>query len=481
MAATKTELTGGSFQDSLGNPLASGYLTMHLSQDCSVSGVGTVCSGIDITVNLDANGNVVAGQYVWSNLVMSPQNNYYKVTGFTAAGQRAFGPNNQQVASGSTFNLDSWTPNTVISWFPATQPLLLEVNGAQASSQVVQDLVAGSGVTITDEGGGVIEFTASASIFEVNGTDLTSSSVVNFVSGTGITVSNPSAGEVLITNNSPAATLTTGSGFFGPGLSYYSFLLTGGLAGPSSNTAAGSTQSAGTLICYQFVLPYSITVSKVTTQCGNNTAGSISQFGIYSEAGALVLDARAWAATTGGQVSGVEGTTHFLPSSVTIPPGVYWHVQSASSSGSNPTFPGFVFPSGGTETNIISFWTKNATRAALAANASATGVTSLSISAASAAGSSLTLTGSFADPTASGTYVVVDNFTSTASGNNGSWLCTASAANSITVTVPSGVSVGSASANVYVPNATLPSTLGVLTPFTVDNGTDGVVCPVYEN
>jgi hypothetical protein len=136
---------------------------MHLSQDCSVSGVGTVCSGIDITVNLDANGNVVAGQYVWSNLVMSPQNNYYKVTGFTAAGQRAFGPNNQQVASGSTFNLDSWTPNTVISWFPATQPLLLEVNG----------------------------------------TALDSSSVVNFVSGTGIAVSNPSAGEVLITNTLP--------------------------------------------------------------------------------------------------------------------------------------------------------------------------------------------------------------------------------------------------------------------------------------
>ena len=200
MSATKTMLTGGSFQDSTGSPLASGYLTMHLSQDCSVSGVGTVCSGIDITVNLDANGNVVAGQYVWSNLVMSPQNNYYKVTGFTAAGQRAFGPNNQQVAAGATFNLDSWTPNTVISWFPATQPLLLEVNGAQASSQVVQDLVAGSGVTITDEGGGVIQFTASASIFEVNGTALDSSSVVNFVSGTGITVSNPSAGEVLITN-----------------------------------------------------------------------------------------------------------------------------------------------------------------------------------------------------------------------------------------------------------------------------------------
>ena len=163
MAATKTELTGGSFQDSLGNPLASGYLTMHLSQDCSVSGVGTVCSGIDITVNLDANGNVVAGQYVWSNLVMSPQNNYYKVTGFTAAGQRAFGPNNQQVASGATFNLDAWIPNSVISWFPDIQvPTIIEVNGVPLSSpSPVNFESSDSSVTITNPSAGIIDLQAS--------------------------------------------------------------------------------------------------------------------------------------------------------------------------------------------------------------------------------------------------------------------------------------------------------------------------------
>ena len=301
MAATKTELTGGSFQDSLGNPLASGYLTMHLSQDCSVSGVGTVCSGIDITVNLDANGNVVAGQYVWSNLVMSPQNNYYKVTGFTAAGQRAFGPNNQQVASGSTFNLDSWTPNTVISWFPATQPLLLEVNGAQASSQVVQDLVAGSGVTITDEGGGVIEFTASASIFEVNGTALDSSSVVNFVSGTGIAVSNPSAGEVLITNTLPG-------GFGGSNVANIP-LFTGGASG---------------LAGYSMIL---VIPASYITATGNSIQVGLSFYNVSSGAPAII-NAASIGSTLPNPAPAIEGFTYnynwsTAPVSITWPAGSF--------------------------------------------------------------------------------------------------------------------------------------------------------------
>ena len=122
MAATKTQLLGGAFQDSEGNPLSLGYLKMKLSQDASVSGVGNICSGIEITIQLDVNGNVVASpaQSVWANTggVLSPINTYYHVTGYTAAGQRAWGPNNQQVAAGATFNLSSWVPNSVISWFP---------------------------------------------------------------------------------------------------------------------------------------------------------------------------------------------------------------------------------------------------------------------------------------------------------------------------------------------------------------------------
>jgi hypothetical protein len=212
MPATKTQLLGGSFQDSLGNPLVNGTLKFHLSQDCLVSGVGTVCSGIDVIIQLDSTGNVASSastpsapnQYIWSNLVMTPQNNYYRVTGYTAQGQIAFGGNNQQVGSGVTFNLDNWTPNTVLSWFPSIQNLSLEVNGSPASSQVLQNLVDGAGITITDEGGGVISFASSVTLnVEVGGTPLSSTNPINFEAGAGIAVTNPSAGNVLITNTAP--------------------------------------------------------------------------------------------------------------------------------------------------------------------------------------------------------------------------------------------------------------------------------------
>ncbi len=166
--ATQTELTGGGFQDSEGNPLEFGYLKMHLSQDCLVSGVGNICSGIDITINLDIDGNAIAGQSVWSNLVMSPQNNFYRVTGYTSEGQKAWGPNNQQVGSGSTFNLDLWVPNTVISWFPEVQqPLLIEIGGVPNDSQTILDFESSdNSVTISNPSGGLVNLQASGGGFQ---------------------------------------------------------------------------------------------------------------------------------------------------------------------------------------------------------------------------------------------------------------------------------------------------------------------------
>ena len=159
--------------------LANRYLTFQLSQDGNVTGVGNLCSGITVKIQLDSTGNV-AGVSSTSrvraiptgNANISPINTYYKVTGYTAAGQRAWGPNNQQVAAGATFNLGTWVPNSVISWFPEVQQsLLLEVNGAAASSQTVQNLEAGANITITDEGSGNIQIAASGggASFDGNG------------------------------------------------------------------------------------------------------------------------------------------------------------------------------------------------------------------------------------------------------------------------------------------------------------------------
>ena len=159
--ATKCVLSGGAFQDSEGNPLSLGYLIFELSQDCSVSGVGNIAAGITVQIQLDANGNVAGspGASIWGNDVLSPQPNFYKVTGYTVAGQPSWGPNNQQVTGGS-FNLGTWVPNTVILWSPTVgQPLVLENAGVPLSSQTLLNFESSdASVTITDEGGGLLNF-----------------------------------------------------------------------------------------------------------------------------------------------------------------------------------------------------------------------------------------------------------------------------------------------------------------------------------
>lgn len=171
MSISKTMLTGGNFQDSEGNVLANGYLKMVLSSDESVND-SQICSGISLNIILDGNGSaaayptIPADQYVWANDVMSPTNSFYTVTGYTAAGQPAWGPNNQQVTSGGvgggTFDIGTWIPNQVISWSPSVQSLDLEINNSPASSQSLQNLVNSGTVTVVDNGGGNISFAAAA-------------------------------------------------------------------------------------------------------------------------------------------------------------------------------------------------------------------------------------------------------------------------------------------------------------------------------
>jgi hypothetical protein len=157
------QLIGGSFQDVQGNPLAAGYLTMELSQDEETND-SLICSGITITVPLDANGSIITSppQYVWGNDQMLPVNSFYKVTGYTAEGQAAWGPCNQQViGSGGTFDVGTWIPNQVIVWVPSPQPIAIEVNGVALSSSTSLNLTAGTGITLTDEGGGTLQISSS--------------------------------------------------------------------------------------------------------------------------------------------------------------------------------------------------------------------------------------------------------------------------------------------------------------------------------
>lgn len=168
--STKVQLVGGAFQDAEGNVLANGYLELILNQDNAVVGSGNITAGVTLRVQLDSDGNAASStstpsatnQFIWGTDVMVVPNAYYRVTGYTANGQTAWGPNNQQIQGSGTFDLGTWTPNQVISWIPPLQNLQLEVGGTPNQSQSLLNLVAGSNVTIVDEGAGEVEISASS-------------------------------------------------------------------------------------------------------------------------------------------------------------------------------------------------------------------------------------------------------------------------------------------------------------------------------
>lgn len=270
-------LTGGAFQDSEGNVLALGYLTFRLSQDASVND-SNIASGVEIRIALDSSGNVVGGSHIWGNDVLSPINTYYRVTGYTAAGQPAWGPNNQQVA-GSSFDLGSWIPNQVISWNPPPSGVTLQNNGTDNSSQTLLNLESSdSSISIVDVGGGTLDLKSA---------------------GGGFT--------------------TAGRGWFFGGESF----------SPVTSDSGDFFVADGTVYAIQLKLEVKYTVRSLRVFCVTGSAGPGFTAGLFDQTGSTkLIDAGAAAfSTTGSQ----RLSTVTLGSPVVLQPGLYWFVFGALS------------------------------------------------------------------------------------------------------------------------------------------------------
>lgn len=181
MPVAKVQLIGGAFQDSEGNVLANGYLKMKLSQDSQVND-SEICSGIEITIQLDSNGNVASSsstppasnQFVWGNDQLSPTNSFYRVTGYKSNGQPAWGPNNQQVTgNGGTFDVGTWVPNSVFSWTPSLQIVVLETDGVINTVQNLLNLISGTGIQLSADGSGDVTISSSTGLNSQTGTSYT--------------------------------------------------------------------------------------------------------------------------------------------------------------------------------------------------------------------------------------------------------------------------------------------------------------------
>ena len=159
MSASRVNIIGGIFQDSEGNVLANGYLKFVLSQDAMVND-SQICAGIAVTIQLDGSGSISTSpdQYIWGNDQMSPANTFYTVTGYTAEGQPAWGPNNQQVTgSGGTFDVGSWVPNQIVTWTPSIQATEIEVDGVALINQTPVNFQDTATITWANPSAGIVK------------------------------------------------------------------------------------------------------------------------------------------------------------------------------------------------------------------------------------------------------------------------------------------------------------------------------------
>lgn len=113
----RVQITGGPFQDALGNPLSNGYLIFQLQHDAVAPNIGLILGNISVRVPLDINGYIqgtVTGApvYIWPNNVLLPAGGTYIVWAYTSTNQLAWdNPQIQSVLSNpNPYNVNVWVP-----------------------------------------------------------------------------------------------------------------------------------------------------------------------------------------------------------------------------------------------------------------------------------------------------------------------------------------------------------------------------------
>lgn len=183
--------------------------------------------------------------------------------------------------------------------------LLLEVNGAQLSSQLQQNLLSGTGIALTDAGNGGVQFANTG--------------VTSITVGAGLSASG-STGNILLTNTSTGPSFgTSGQGyFFGPGI----FLPIGAISRGSGSSWSPASNSVNGV---QFTMAVNFTVTKATMYVAANSIGDHCSFAIFNAAGTTkLLDTGVMSLGTIGLVTAtfspvnlVAGTTYLFVQTAT--------------------------------------------------------------------------------------------------------------------------------------------------------------------
>jgi hypothetical protein len=109
-APVPRQITGGQFQDALGNPLAYGSVTFRLTSDANVSD-SNIMAGILTTAMLGSNGSISGTVYLWPTDQLTPALTVYRIKAYTATGELAWQSENAIPSGAGAFDLGTLVPS----------------------------------------------------------------------------------------------------------------------------------------------------------------------------------------------------------------------------------------------------------------------------------------------------------------------------------------------------------------------------------
>ena len=104
-------ITGGSFQDSKGNPANGATITFVLLSPEVATNTGQVYPNT-VSFVLDASGNLPAASQIWANDELTPTGSVYRVTVVSPSGQVLYGPQFWSIVGVSPISITNMIPST---------------------------------------------------------------------------------------------------------------------------------------------------------------------------------------------------------------------------------------------------------------------------------------------------------------------------------------------------------------------------------
>lgn len=179
----------GTFQYPNTSPVANGLWQFKLSQDCIEFSVACICPPL-FSGNLDSNGNLTA-TFLFNDALL-PSLTTYQLTIKAPGGGQVW--NETYYLTGTAANITTIPPGG--GGTGAAGSLILQTNGVNNSNQLLENLVQGTGITLTNSAGATT-FNVTPLVLQTNGTTNSNQYLENLVAGTGIALTNTAGSTTL--------------------------------------------------------------------------------------------------------------------------------------------------------------------------------------------------------------------------------------------------------------------------------------------